>query len=368
MSTSTSTEPTAPTEPPSRRRRTVLPRPTLLPGVRRLWRDRHTLQLGLEPARATVLEVADPSVVRLLDLLDGEHTERSVLAYATRCGIAEADARYLLDALYRAGLLIPANALLPTTLSESTRRRLAAEAGALALRRPSVAGTPAQVLRRRAAARVVLHGSGRLAAPIAVALADAGVGHVHPALAGLVTPAEPVGGVLSGADIRQPRSTAVAAAIRRVAPEAQTRAVRSGEASFTVHLGADRPAALLAAGHARRRRPHLMIGVRDGTIVIGPLVPPGGQPCLNCIELHRRDRDPDWPTLANQLTEAALEPTSAPTALAAAAYAAGEVLAFLDGGAPETVGATVEVSAPGRLRRRTWAPHPDCDCRPRRRR
>jgi hypothetical protein len=358
--------------------RTALPRPILIPGLRRLWRDRHTLQLGLEPTRAAVLEVPDPGVARLLDLLDGEHTERSVLAYAARSGIAEADARGLLDALRGAGLLLAGHALLPPTMAESTRRRLAGEAAAIALRGPGraasmgpapagAAGTPAQVLRRRAAARVVLNGAGRLAAPLAVTLADAGVGHVSPDLTGLVVPGEPVGGVLSGGDVRQPRSAAVAAAVRRAAPEAQTRAVRPGEPSFVVHLGADRPAALLAAGHARRRRPHLMIAVRDATVVVGPLVPPAGRPCLNCVELHRCDRDPGWPTLAAQLGEPGLEPTGAATVLAAAAYAAGEVLAYLDGGTPETEGATVEITAPGRLRRRTWSPHPGCHCRQRRR-
>jgi bacteriocin biosynthesis cyclodehydratase domain-containing protein len=345
---------------------TRLPRPTLLPGLRRLWRDRHTLQLGLEPSRAAVLEVADPGVARLLDLLDGEHTERAVLAYATRSGIAEADARGLLDALRGAGLVLPAQALLPPAMPEPTKRRLAGEAAAIALRAHVTAGTPAQVLRRRAAARVVLNGGGRLAAPLATTLADAGVGHVNPDLTGLVTPGEPVGGVLTGADVRQPRSGAVAAAVRRAAPEARTRAIRSGEASFVVHLGADRPAALLAAGHARRRRPHLMIAVRDATVVVGPLVPPGGRPCLNCVDLHRGDRDPAWPALAAQLREPAVEPTGAATVLAAAAFAAGEVLAYLDGGAPETAGATVEISAPGRLRRRTWPPHPDCSCHRRR--
>jgi hypothetical protein len=363
-----------PAEPPSSPR-PALPRPTLIPGLRRLWRDRHTLQLGLEPARAAVLEVPDPGVARLLDLLDGEHTERGVLAYAVRNGIAEADARGLLDALRGAGLLLAGHALLPPTMPESTRRRLAGEAAAIALRGPGgagpagsagAAGTPAQVLRRRAAARVVLNGAGRLAAPLAVTLADAGVGHVSPDLTGLVVPGEPVGGVLSGGDVRQPRRTAVAAAVRRAAPEAQTRAVRPGEPSFVVHLGADRPAALLAAGHARRRRPHLMIGVRDATVIVGPLVPPAGRPCLNCLELHRYDRDPGWPTLAAQLGEPGLEPTGAATVLAAAAYAAGEVLAYLDGGAPETEGATVEITAPGRLRRRTWSPHPNCHCRHRR--
>ena len=50
------------------------------------------------------------------------------------------------------------------------------------------------------------------------------------------------------------------------------------------------------------------------------------------------------------------------TLLAATAFATAEVLTFLDGGTPETLGATVEISAPGRFRRRTWHPHPGCRC------
>ncbi|HYN93471.1 MAG TPA: hypothetical protein VES42_06450, partial [Pilimelia sp.] len=165
--------------------RPALPRPTLLPGLRRLWRDRHTLQLGLDPTRATVLELADPALARLLDLLDGEHTERRVLAYAVRGGVPEADARTLLDTLRAAGLVVAAHTLLPPGLPEAVKRRLTAEAAALAAS-GAAAGTPAQALRRRAAARVVLTGGGRLAAPLAVTLADAGVGHIHADLHGLV--------------------------------------------------------------------------------------------------------------------------------------------------------------------------------------
>ncbi|MER6592978.1 hypothetical protein ABT214_14230, partial [Micromonospora purpureochromogenes] len=67
--------------------RPPLPRPTLLPGLTRLWRDRHTLQLGLDPGRAVLLEVADPRAARLLDLLDGSRSERGILADAAAARI-----------------------------------------------------------------------------------------------------------------------------------------------------------------------------------------------------------------------------------------------------------------------------------------
>jgi hypothetical protein len=50
------------------------------------------------------------------------------------------------------------------------------------------------------------------------------------------------------------------------------------------------------------------------------------------------------------------------TLLAATAYAVAVVLLFLDGDVPQTLGATAEISAPGAVRRRSWAPHPECSC------
>jgi len=347
---------------------TRLLRPVLLPGLARLWRDRHTLQLGLDPGRAVLVEVANPAVVRLLDLLDGTHSERAILGQAAKLRVGAEDARALIDALHGAGLVVGAQHLLPTTLPEPMRQRLSAEAAALALRGTDAPATPAQVLRRRATSSVVVTGRGRLAAPVALALAQAGVGHVRPELTGDVEPSDIAGGGLTAADLRRPKAEAVVEAIGRTAPGTDTRPVRRGSATLVVQAGTDRPAALIAAGYAQRRQPHLMLAVRDGTAVVGPLVRAGGTPCLNCLDLHRQDRDPAWPDLAAQLSgTAGPEACAAPTLIAAAGYAAAEVLTFLDGGAPETVGAATEISSPARMRRRSWPPHPACACcRPRR--
>jgi hypothetical protein len=213
--------------------RRPLLRPTLLPGLARTWRDPHTLQLGLDPARAVLLDLPDPRAARLLDLLDGTRPERAIVDHARRHGVAADDVRALLDLLHEAGLVLSAPALVPAHLPADTRRRLGGEAAALALstaapdRRtatPATAGvrpaavTPATRLRRRAAARVVLAGKGRLAAPIAVTLAAAGVGHVHADVAGTVAPEELAGGPLTGADIGRPRRDAITDAVTRAAP------------------------------------------------------------------------------------------------------------------------------------------------------
>jgi hypothetical protein len=374
--------------------RTPLSRPALLPGVARLWRDDHTLQIGLDPARAVLLDLPNARAGRLLDLLTGDQPERVVLARARHLGIRPEDAVAILDCLHAAGLVVGGHALLPPQLPASARQRLFGEAVTLALRTAeaarrrvtsatsatsatSTAGTaagrrggertPAQVLRRRATARVVVAGRGRLAAPLAVAMAQAGVGHVRADVPGRVDGAELAGGPLTEVDIGRPRTAAVADAVARAAPGTRTGPVRRGTAELIVQLAYDQPVELLSAGYLQRRQAHLAVTIREGTAVVGPLVPSTGAPCLNCLDLHRLDRDPGWSRLAAQLICDAAEPCGVATVLAATAYAAAEVLAYLDGGAPETVGAAVEIAAPGRHRRRAWPPHPACGCTRRRR-
>ena len=360
-------------------------RPTLVPNLRRLWRDARRLQLGADPRHAVMIELDDPADARLLDLLDGTRTESVLVRDAARLGIAPHDALALLGELSRLGLVLDAPALDLTGLAEPARRRLATEATAIALsgrahpipvpirmmtptagtdETPVGRRTPAVVLRRRSAAQVVVAGVSRLVVPIAAALGASGVGHIDPAVTGVARLADAAPAGLLPADAHRPRGVAAAEAIRRSAPEVQVRPLRLATASFAVLVGFSAPAALTALAHARRRTAHLAVTVRDDTVVVGPLVLPGRTPCLNCVDLHRRDRDPDWPALAAQLHTGpdTADSVAVTTMLLGAAYAAAEVIAHLDGDVPVTLGATVEIAGPGRERRRRWAAHPGCGC------
>lgn len=344
-------------------------RPILLPAVRRLWRDPHRLQLGTDPARAIILELTDPGLARLLDLLDGTHTEAELLDAARQAGIGEDQVTAVLTPLTAAGFVVDADALYVVKIADATRRRLDGETAALALRGEGTDTVdqprPALTMRRRLDAQVLVTGASRLAVPIACALAASGVGHLDPDLAGITKLTDAAPGGLLPADAHRPRGTAAAEALRRAAPDVDLAPLDRSQASFAVLVGFSAPASLTALAYGSRRLAHLAVSVRDGTVVVGPLVRPGSTPCLNCLDLHRADRDPDWRAIVAQLCTGpdVPEPVTATTALAGAAYAAHEVLTHIDGGRPATLGATVEISAPGTLRRRQWSQHPLCQCR-----
>ena len=120
----------------------------------------------------------------------------------------------------------------------------------------------------------------------------------------------------------------------------------------------------------RQRIPHLATSAEEAIGIVGPLVIPGRTACLRCLDLHRTDRDPAWPLILAQLGERESEPPAcdAPLAAAVAAHAAAQALAFIDrpGEAAEagaTVNGTLELVLPTwQWRRRTWPPHPHCNC------
>ncbi|MDS1114068.1 hypothetical protein RD149_09820 [Gordonia westfalica] len=124
----------------------------------------------------------------------------------------------------------------------------------------------------------------------------------------------------------------------------------------------------------RARIPHLLVRVRDGVGIVGPLVLPGLSSCLMCADHHRSDADPEWPMMAVQLIRAPGDPDPAivrPTA----AIAHGQIERLVTGlqrptpaaarRAPQLLNQVLEFrDDPARVDRREWLPHPSCDCRP----
>ncbi|MGH3430342.1 MAG: hypothetical protein ACRDQZ_22700, partial [Mycobacteriales bacterium] len=275
-------------------------RPLLSPALPQLWRDKQTLQLGIDPQRAVILHGRYSGFSHIISALDGRHTVGELAAIAGRHSISDEQLSALLTRLTEANLLLNgSHAQLPVQLPSAARRRVQPDLSALSLTHHARAN---HVFGNRFGSTVVIYGEGRAAPIIGALLAASGVGRVHVYGSGRVTTADVcVGGILPS-DEGRPYVTAAHEAITRSAPEVDTRPPHPSKApNFIVLARGPICGAPQLTRHAHHGVPHLPVLLRDGTVIVGPLVIPGRTTCLNCLDLHRGDRDPEWPVLASQL-------------------------------------------------------------------
>jgi bacteriocin biosynthesis cyclodehydratase domain-containing protein len=334
-------------------------RPVLKPALRQVWRDASTLQLGLEPRRAVVLEGLGPPDSRLLDLLDGSRDVATVFTDASSLGCPPERAVRLIELLAAADALDEA---------PPTDPRLTPDLLALSLLHPGP-GAAARVLARRRQARIAVHGAGRVGGSVVTLLAAAGIGRLDVVDEGPVRPVD-----LAPAGIREQgaatRATAVTAPLRRRSAALSVTTGGCGDSDVAVVAPTtSMPAPEVLA--AVRSRPHVLVTVRETTAAVGPFVVPGATACLRCLHLARADRDPRWAAMTAQLTGATrgVEACDVVLATLAAALAVTQVLCYVDAGAdgrpprPSTAGGVLAIDlADGRLRRRSVAAHPSCGC------
>jgi len=375
-----------------------------------VWRDRDTLQIGIDPRRAIAL-TGMRGAACLISLLDGSREHHQVLAAAQDTGISRAAADRIIGLLAAAGVLadFPADAL--RGVPDGARTRLAGELATVSLAHGFTDGG-ARALARRQSAAVRVYGAGLVGAGIAGLLTASGVGHVvctgqvgQPAARCDLPDRPPIrrprrrgSAPASAAPARpeppaQPESPAQSASAAR--PERPARSVPSaGRDAPRGPTGITRPGPPAARGWAVRERRsdlavladgyppglsaalladgivHLAASANEAIGVVGPLVDPGETACLDCVDLARADRDPAWPLILAQLAGPDTRPAACNAALATAvaAQAAAQVLAVLDGAGPaEAVrNGTLELVLPGwQWRRRSWQPHARCRCRSR---
>jgi hypothetical protein len=347
-------------------------RPALPVALRPVWRSGNSLQFGVDPARAMVVDGVDEPMVCALLSLDGGRTTPEVLAEAAAEGLDPALLGRLIEELSGGGVLVeaagpPAAGGVPADPALGrAATRLAPDRAALSL----LAGGEDEadlLLGRRRGAAVVVHVADRVGVTLATLLAAAGVGQVQVVDRGSVRPGDVAPGGLSAADVHRSRGAAAADAMRRAAPEVVTDPIDPARLPDLVVLASTRPVDTdLRTALQQARLPNLVVGVRETAAIVGPLVLPGRTTCLRCTDLHRADSDPAWPLLAAQLAEVRtrrVEPCDVVLATLAAATGALQALTHLDGGAPAALGGTLELVLPDwRLRRRTWPPHPRCGC------
>src|SRR6516165_9308870 len=187
----------------------VTMRPALKAGLRPVWRDRDTLQLGVDPRRAAALTGLGGASA-LVSLLDGSRE------------VAEVDAAdRVLALLASAGVLDDFPAHLHKTLPDYLRARLAPGLACAALAYGHGDGG-ARVIAARRAAFVRVYGAGRVGGCVATLLAAAGVAWVSCRDTGAADPGDIAPAGLGVTDVGTARTAGIARAIRRVAPEART--------------------------------------------------------------------------------------------------------------------------------------------------
>jgi hypothetical protein len=344
-----------------------LVRPALKPGLLPVWRDRNTLQIGIDSRRAVAL-TGMAGVARVITLLDGSRDRAQVIQAAADHGIPTETADRVLNLLAAAGALddFPAGTL--RLLPPPLRTRLAAELATASLAHRDGDGG-ARTLARRLAAQVCIHGGGRVGASIASLLTTSGIGrvtHADPAREAAPQPAREAAPQPPGA--AQPSTKSPGPLPPEPPPPGPP---RPGPPRPDLAILVGRHLLELRASLVREQIPHLAAMADEAIGTVGPLVIPGRTACLRCMDLTRADRDPAWPLILAQTVGRQPDPLAcdAPLAAAVAAHAAAQALAFID--RPFELGAvangTLELVLPSwQWRRRTWPPHPDCDCgRPR---
>jgi hypothetical protein len=337
-------------------------RPAIKPGLLVVWRDRDTLQIGIDPRRAVAL-TGMGRAGRLIGLLDGSREHSQVLAAAEELGIPRDAADQVIGLLTAAGAVQDFPAAELRALPDGPRARLARELATVSLAHGHTDGG-ARALARRQAATVLVYGVGPVGAEIASLLTASGVGRV--VCTGRVgqLPARPA---VPSRPRTQHHGTS-SAAPGQPPPHAEPNPRRANArprpdlAVLTDGYPAELPAELVASGVL-----HLAASAREAIGVVGPLVVPGQSACLGCVELARSDRDPAWPFILAQAAGQAAQPVAcaATLATAVAAQAVSQVLSCLDLAQPAgaVTNATLELVSPGwQWRRRSWPRHGQCRC------
>jgi len=314
-------------------------RPALKPGLLAVWRNRDTVQIGIDPRRAIALTGMRGAAV-LLSLLDGSRDLAQILAAAGEFGISAEAADRVITLLAVGGALHDFPVTAYRAMPHALRTRLAPELATAALAHGDADGG-ARILARRQGACVQVAGMSRVGLCIASFLTASGIGIVistgRPPGMGSGPGAPPAAGPAGAGP--QPDLVILADVYRRDLPE------------------------ILRRGGV----PHLAAAASEAIGVVGPLVLPGRTACLRCLDLTRAERDPAWPLILAQLTGGGADPPACDTVLAAAVatQAAAQALAFVDrpASASAVINGTLELVLPDwQWRRRTWAQHDRCGC------
>ncbi len=152
-------------------------RPALKSGLLPVWRDRDTLQIGIDPRRAIALSGMGKAAF-VIGLLDGSRERDQIIAVAAGHGIPVEATERILTLLAAGGALDDFPASTFRAIPPDARARLAPELATTSLAHRDGDGGARALARRRAAA-VRIEGDQRIGRAAARILAAAGVGRVE---------------------------------------------------------------------------------------------------------------------------------------------------------------------------------------------
>ena len=336
-------------------------RPRLKSHAQPLRRGPGSLQLGLSPDAGIVLEGLSDAEIAIMEGLDGSRDLQALYARAAAAGVSADRVSALIAALIEHRLLIdtatdrawlspregtprrPDDTLRPPARPDSTAMAISAAY--------HLASDGLDYLAARSTQHVLISGEGELPYALADLLRAGGIGRVSVGMSAvnsldLELRSHP-------ADERAPSGSALQPGAR---PDLVVLA-----ALGAIHAEAGEP-------WLRRGIPHLPLVVQAHHAQVGPLITRLGGPCLSCMDLHRRDRDPAWPTLLSQLSPTwplrpgppiTIDATLTATTIGLAAMI---VHTCLDG-QPVPRDLSLEVSLPWpAIQSRRWFRHPLCRC------
>jgi hypothetical protein len=330
-------------------------RPRVLPGLPVLLRRPGEVQIGTDYRHAVVVDELPPPFADELLALDGRHTVAELGERLAARGADPTEFVDLLDQLTDVGLVDEAVPVPGRLAAETTSRAL----------RTGRSGTG--IVATRAKQTVVVHGNGRIAIATAGLLAAAGIGRVHVTADGRVGPEDTGTGYLD-VDVGRPRREAAVDAVERASGDVRTGWLTTTAAPDLVVLADSLvPPPQLVNTLMAQSTQHLLVRVREGIGLVGPLVVPGRTSCVRCMHLDRASRDGCWPAVATQLADRK-QPADIASAATCAALAVGQVLAALDPhevglSPPTTWNAALEIHPQlGVVERQAYDPHPSCAC------
>ncbi len=296
--------------------------------------------------RGIVLEDVDAAQLRLLSLLDGQHTFDDIVArlQAHDPAITASDVAETLDQLAELGLVEDAAASVPDSLTATDLTRYAGQ-----IRFFSILDTSGQqrfeMQARLKRARVAVLGLGGLGSNVVMGLAAAGVGFIRGVDGDTVELGNLNRQVLYDfADIGQPKVAAAAAQMQRFNPDVQFEPVQrflDGPEQIAelirdvdvVAMCADSPrsimmwmnSAALATG-----TPFITGGYRGMAAEVGPFVVPFETACLACLDI---ERPPDAPEELAWIEESywLRHPTTYTVSSLAASLTCADIIKYLTG-------------------------------------